>query len=82
MMLSESQERMLMVLKPEKERARRGRSSRSGGSTSRSSATPPTTKRFVRQARRRGDGRPADRGARRRGAGLRPAVDSTRRSRR
>jgi hypothetical protein len=42
MMLSESQERMLMVLRPEKEAEPR-RSSTNGASTSPSSARPPTT---------------------------------------
>ena len=46
MMLSESQERMLMVLKPEKEQKPR-RSSANGGSTSRSSARPRRSKRFI-----------------------------------
>ena len=36
-----------------------------------------TIKRFVRQAWRRGHGRPADQGTRRRGAGLRPAACRT-----
>ena len=42
MMLSESQERMLMVLQARKGGRGRRRSSANGGSTSRSSATPPT----------------------------------------
>ena len=74
MMLSESQERMLMVLKPGTRGARPRRSSRSGGSTSPSSARPPTPSASCVKHDGEVDGRPADQGARRRGAGLRPAV--------
>ena len=62
-----------MVLKPEKEKEAEAIFRKWGLDFAIVGETTPT-KRFIVQARRRGDGRPADQGARRRGAGLRPAV--------
>ena len=73
MMLSESQERMLMVLKPEKEEEAEAIFRKWGldfaviGKTTRHM-------RFVVKHQRRGDGRSADQGAGRRGAALRSAA--------
>ena len=80
MMLSESQERMLMVLKPEKEQEAEAIFRKWGLDFAVVGETTPT-KRFIVRHRRRGHGRPADQGARRRGAGLRPARTRRRRSR-
>ena len=62
-----------MVLKPEKEKEAEAIFRKWGLDFAVVGKTTPT-KRFIVQARRRGDGRPADQGARRRGAGLRPAA--------
>ena len=75
MMLSESQERMLMVLKPEKEPEAEA-IFRKWGLDFAVIGKTTDTRRFVDQARRRGQGGPADQGARRPGAALRPAVDA------
>ena len=75
MMLSESQERMLMVLRPELEAKAEG-IFRKWGLDFAVIGRTTDTKRFVVRHRRRGEGRPADQGARRRGAALRPAVDA------
>ena len=69
MMLSESQERMLMVLKPEKEKEAEAIFRKWGLDFAVVGETTPS-KRFIVAPRRRGHGRPADQGARRRGAGL------------
>ena len=73
MMLSESQERMLMVLKPEKEQEAEAIFRKWGLDFAVVGETTPS-KRFIVQHARRRDGRPADQGAGRRGAGLRAAV--------
>ena len=73
MMLSESQERMLMVLKPEKEKEAEAIFRKWGLDFAIVGHTTPT-KRFIVQAWRRRDGRPADQGIGRRGAGLQAAV--------
>ena len=73
MMLSESQERMLMVLKPEKEKEAEAIFRKWGLDFAVVGETTPT-QALHRAPRRRGHGRPADQGARRRGAGLRSAV--------
>ena len=73
MMLSESQERMLMVLKPEKEKEAEA-IFRKWGLDFADRRRDHADQALHRQARRRGDGRPADQGTRRRGAALRPAV--------
>ena len=69
MMLSESQERMLMVLKPEKEQEAEAIFKKWGLDFAVVGETTPT-KRFIVRHARQGHGRPADQGARRRGAGL------------
>jgi phosphoribosylformylglycinamidine (FGAM) synthase-like enzyme len=69
MMLSESQERMLMVLRPEKEEPKPRRSSTNGASTSPSSARPPTICAFIKHEAR-GSRQPADQGTGRRSAGI------------
>ena len=69
MMLSESQERMLMVLKPEKEGGGRSDLPQMGPRL-RGGGRDHADQALHRQAPRRGDGGPADQGARRRGAGL------------
>ena len=71
MMLSESQERMLMVLKPEKESRGRGDLPQMGARF-RDRRRDHAGQAFRRAPCRRRDGEPADQGARRRGAGLRP----------
>ncbi len=73
MMLSESQERMLMVLKPEKEQEAEAIFRKWGLDFAVVGETTPT-KRFIVRHGGDVDGRPADQGARRRGAGLRSAV--------
>ncbi len=73
MMLSESQERMLMVLKPEKEAEAEAIFRKWGLDFAVVGETTPT-RRFIVAPWRRRDGRPADQGARRRGAGLSPAL--------
>ena len=75
MMLSESQERMLMVLHPEKADAAEA-IFRKWGLDFAVIGRTTDTKRFVVTPSRRGEGRSADQGARRRGAALRPAVDA------
>ena len=77
MMLSESQERMLMVLRPELE-AKAEDIFRKWGLDFAVIGRTTDTKRFVVKHGGRGEGRPADQGARRRGASLRPAVDPDR----
>ena len=73
MMLSESQERMLMVLKPEQGGRGRGDLPQMGARL-RHRRPDHAEQALRRQAPRRGDGRSADQGARRRGAGLRSAA--------
>ena len=73
MMLSESQERMLMVLKPEKEAEAEAIFRKWGLDFAIVGHTTPS-KRFIVKHAGDDDGRSADQGARRRGAGLRPAV--------
>ena len=73
MMLSESQERMLMVLKPEKEKQAEAIFKKWGLDFAVVGYTTPS-KRFRGQAWRRRHGRSADQGAWRRGAALRPAA--------
>ena len=68
-----------MVLKPEKEKEAEAIFRKWGLDFAIVGETTPT-KRFIVRHRRRGDGRPADQGARRRGAGIRPAVRRHRRS--
>ena len=75
MMLSESQERMLMVLHPEKEPAAEA-IFRKWGLDFAIIGKTTDTQALRRQAGRRGEGRSADQGARRRGAALRSAVDA------
>ena len=70
MMLSESQERMLMVLKPEKEAEAEAIFRKWGLDFAIVGHTTPSKRFIVKHARRR-DGRSADQGTRRRGAGLR-----------
>ena len=75
MMLSESQERMLMVLKPEKEKEAEAIFRKWGLDFAIVGETTPT-KRFVVRHGGAVDGRPADQGTRRRGAALRsPFID-------
>ena len=69
MMLSESQERMLMVLKPEKEKEAEAIFRKWGLDFAIVGETTPD-KRFVVRHRRRRNGEPADQGTGRRGAGL------------
>ncbi len=69
MMLSESQERMLMVLKPEKEQEAEA-IFRKWGLGLRDRRRDHAIKTLHRAARRRRDGRSADQGARRPGAGI------------
>ena len=69
MMLSESQERMLMVLKPEKEKEAEAIFRKWGLDFAIVGETTPD-KRFVVRHGGDDDGRPADQGAGRRGAGL------------
>ena len=73
MMLSESQERMLMVLKPELE-AKAEDIFRKWGLDFADHRQDDRHQALRRQASGRGQGRPADQGARRRGAALRPAA--------
>ena len=73
MMLSESQERMLMVLKPEKEQEAEAIFRKWGLDFAVVGETTPR-KRFIDPPRRRRDGRSADQGTRRRSAGLQSAV--------
>ena len=73
MMLSESQERMLMVLKPEKEKEAEAIFRKWGLDFAVVGETTPT-KRFIVRHQRRGDGRPADQGTRRPGAGIQAAL--------
>ena len=73
MMLSESQERMLMVLKPEKEKEAEAIFRKWGLDFAVVGETTPTKRFIVRHGGER-DGRPADQGTGRRGAGLRPAA--------
>ena len=70
MMLSESQERMLMVLKPEKETRSRSDLPQMG-TRLRHCRQNHADQALRRPPRRRGHGRPADQGARRRSAALR-----------
>ena len=81
MMLSESQERMLMVLNPDKEEEAEAIFRKWGLDFAVVGKTTPT-RALRRQAWRRGQGRPADQGTGRRGAALRPAACRRRRSRR
>ena len=69
MMLSESQERMLMVLRPEKEPEAEAIFMKWGLDFAVIGKTTDT-RRFVVRRGRRGQGGPADQGARRRGAAL------------
>ncbi len=69
MMLSESQERMLMVLKPEKEERSRGDLPQMGARL-RGGGPHHAEYALHREARRRRDGGPADQGTRRPGAGI------------
>ena len=81
MMLSESQERMLMVLRPEKHAEAEGDVQEVGPRLRRCRAhhrRPPLPGQPARQERRR----PADQGARRPGAGIRPALDRAEAARR
>ena len=73
MMLSESQERMLMVLRPEKH-ARGGGDLQEMGARLRRCRAHHRRPSLPRQPPRRERRRPADQGARRRGAGIRPPV--------
>ena len=73
MMLSESQERMLMVLKPEKEKEAEAIFRKWGLDFAIVGYTTPT-KALCRASRRRCDGGPADQGTRRRSAGIQAAV--------
>ena len=73
MMLSESQERMLMVLKPEKEAEAEAIFRKWGLDFAIVGHTTPS-KRFIVKHGGVDDGRSADQGARRRGAGLRSAL--------
>ena len=75
MMLSESQERMLMVLQARKGGRGRGDLPQMGARF-RDHRQDDRQQALRRQARRRGQGRPADPRARRPGAALRPAVDA------
>ena len=77
MMLSESQERMLMVLKPEKEQEAEAIFRKWGLDFAVVGETTPT-KRFIVRHGGAVDGRPADQGARRRGADLRSAFQRRR----
>ena len=79
MMLSESQERMLMVLRPEKEAEAEAIFRKWGLDFAVVGETTPTRRFIVRHARRR-DGGPADQGARRRGARSTSGRSSSRRS--
>ena len=74
MMLSESQERMLMVLKPGARGRGRGASSRSGASTSRSSAQTTDTGRMIVTPQGQGRSRHSGDDARQLGARLRAPV--------
>ncbi len=73
MMLSESQERMLMVLRPEKH-AEAEAIFRKWGLDFADVGRTTDDLRFKREPPRRRGGGPADQGPRRRGAGIRPAV--------
>ena len=73
MMLSESQERMLMVLRPEKEKEAEAIFRKWGLDFAVVGKTTPT-KRFVVRHGGAIDGRSADQGTRRRGAALRPPL--------
>ena len=79
MMLSESQERMLMVLKPEKEQEAEAIFRKWGLDFAVVGETTPT-KRFIVQAQRRGDGGPANQGARQPGAGIQASLRHYRKS--
>ena len=80
MMLSESQERMLMVLRPEQEREAEAIFKKWGLDFAIVGKTTDTL-RFVVKHQGRGEGRSADQGTRRRGAALRPALGRRRPSR-
>ena len=73
MMLSESQERMLMVLKPEKEKEAEA-IFRKWGLDFAVVGETTTDKALHRAPRRRRDGRPADQGTGRSGAGIQAAL--------
>ena len=74
MMLSESQERMLMVLRPEKE-AEAEAIFRKWGLDFAIVGKTTDDLRFRVMHQRRGGRQPADQGSRRPGAGIRPALD-------